>query len=58
MEVVEVRYEPQSLNRALNVRPDMGRRVGNISVAKDIKATLGGDCDDCRFSQGMTFHDD
>lgn len=51
MEVIEVRREPQSLNRAFNVRLDMGRRVGNTSVAKDIEATLGGDCMNYRFSQ-------
>lgn len=44
MEVVEVWGESKSLDSSLDVSLDVSCRVGNASVAKNVKSTLGGDC--------------
>lgn len=41
MEVVQIRGEAKALDRAVNVLLDVRGGVGETTLAKDIKATLG-----------------
>lgn len=47
MEVVEVWGEAESLDRSLDVGLDVRGRVGDASVAENVKSALGGDCRWC-----------
>lgn len=44
MEVVEVRCEAEPLDCSLDISLDVRRRVGDASVAENVKSALGGDC--------------
>jgi hypothetical protein len=43
VEIVEIRREIKAFNGSLDVLLNMGSRVGDAALAKDIEATLRGD---------------
>jgi hypothetical protein len=43
VEIIEIRRETKAFNGSLNVLLDMGNRVGDAALAKDVDATLRGD---------------
>ena len=44
MKIIQIGGKAKTLDGALNVGLDVGRRVGDAAVAKDVKPALGSDC--------------
>lgn len=44
VKIVQVGGKAKTLDGALDVGLDVGRRVGDAAVAKDVKSALGSDC--------------